>query len=507
MNFDTRTGFGQMKQRGSRSGRFVKIGAALALTIQTVLTPVALAQGPAAPAPAAAKPPVTQPAPGGPRTLADALALAYSTNPTLLAQRANVRAVDENVPAALAGWRPTITVSSNAGFATDNRITHTTLPARTSRQMVHRGLNGETITATQQLYSGGATKAATNRAENQVMAERGRLLAQEQATLLASVQAYVGVIQTTQLLALNVNNEQVLSRQLQATNDRFRVGELTRTDVAQAEAALAGAAATRQTAEGNLQTARATFRDSVGALPGNLIEPQPLKLPIRTLEQAQAQARTNNPTVVAALFDDAAAKDSFDAQFARLMPTLNLQASYGRNEDTTTKNLQANTGQILAILSLPLYQGGVEYAAIRQARQAQLTSRQKLEAARGTAVQQLAAAWSTHGAAKAAIESTRQQVRANEIALEGVQREALVGSRTTLDVLNAEQALLTSRTNLVQNLANLVTASYQVASGIGRLNARDLALNVPLYDETAYYKAVRNRLVGTSDYATDQPAR
>ena len=491
-----------MKQGGSKAGQWVKVGVALALLCQTALTPVAWAQTPSPPAPA-------QPAAAGaPRSLPEALALAYSTNSTLLAQRANVRAVDENVPAALAGWRPTVTVSANAGYANDNRITHTTLPSpRTSRTVVDRGLNAETITATQQLYSGGATKAATNRAENQVMAERGRLMAQEQATLLASVQAYVGVIQSTQILALNVNNEQVLARQLQATNDRFRVGELTRTDVAQAEAALSGATATRQTAEGNLQTARATFRDTVGALPGNLVEPQPLKLPVRTLEQAQAMARTNNPTVVAALFDDAAAKDSFDAQFARLMPTLNLQATYGRNEDTTAKNLQTNTGQIAAVLSLPLYQGGVEYAAIRQARQAQQTTRQKLDAARGTAVQQLAAAWATYGAAKSAIESTRQQVRANEIALEGVQREALVGSRTTLDVLNAEQALLTSRTTLVQNLASLVTASYQVASGIGRLTARDLALPVALYDETAYYNAVRNRLIGTSDYATEQPAR
>ncbi len=491
-----------MKQRGSSVGRVAGVAFCIALAAQTALSPVAWAQSGAAQT--QAKP---APANSGPRTLAEALALAYSTDGTLLAERANVRAVDENVAGALAGWRPTVTVSSNAGYANDNRITHAFLPTRTTRQMVDRGLNSETVTATQQLYSGGATKAATNKAENQVMAERGRLLAQEQATLLAAVQAYVGVIQATQLLALNQSNEQVLSQQLIATNDRFRVGELTRTDVAQSEAALAGATANRQTAEGNLQTARATFRNTVGALPGTLIEPQPLKLPVRTLEQAQSLARTNNPTVVAALFDDAAAKDNFDAQFARLMPTLSLQASYGRSEDTTAKNLQANTGSITAILSLPLYQGGAEYAAIRQAKQAQIVTRQKLEASRGTAVQQVAAAWSTYGAAKAAIESTRRQIAANEVALEGVQRQALVGSLTTLDVLNAEQALLTSRTTLVQNLANLVSASYQVASGVGRLTARDLALGVPLYDETAYYKAVRNRLIGTGDYATDQPSR
>jgi len=440
-----------------------------------------------------------------PKTLADALAQAYSTNSALLAERANLRATDENVPAALAGWKPTVTVGASAGYASDSRLNY--IPPITTVAKSQRGLNTETLTVTQQLYSGGATKAGTNKAENQVMAERGRLLALEQTTFVNVVQAYVGVIQANQVLALNVNNEQVLTRQLQATNDRFRVGELTRTDVAQSEAALAGAIATRQTAEGTLETARSNYRNVVGTLPGKLIEPQPLRLPSRTLEEAQTLARTNNPTVVAALFDDAAAKDNFDVQFARLMPTLNLQGQFSRGEDASQKNLQVNTAQLLAVLNMPLYQGGIEYAAIRQARQQQQQTRQKLEDARGTAVQQAASAWATYGSAKAAIDSTRQQIRANEIALEGVQREALVGSRTTLDVLNAEQALLQSQVNLVQGIANLVNASFQVAAATGRLSARDLNLNVPLYDETAYYNAVRSKWIGTGDYATDQPAR
>jgi outer membrane protein len=471
--------------------------------VSPALVPPALAQKPPANAPQPAQPGVV----AQPRTLAEALALSYASNPTLLSERANLRATDEGVPAALAGWRPTITVSGSAGFATDERTTHFPSNSSNSRVMVDRGLNSETVTATQPLFRGGATRAGTNRAENQVMAGRARLYAQEQATLQAVVVAYVNVIQTGQVLALNVNNEQVLTRQLQATNDRFRVGELTRTDVAQAEAALASATATRQTSEGNLQTARATFRDAVGAMPGELVEPQPLKLPTRTLEQAQSAARSNNPTVVAALFDDAAAKDNFDLQYARLMPTLSLQAQYGRNEDTTVKNLTVNTGQITAVLSLPIYQGGAEYAAIRQARQAQQQTRQKLEAARSLAVQQVTSSWATYGAAKAAIESTRQPIKANEIALEGVQREALVGSRTTLDVLNAEQALLNSRVQLIQNLGAMVTASHQVAAATGRLTARDMNLNVPINDERAYYTAVRNRWIGTGDYATDQPGR
>jgi outer membrane protein len=156
---------------------------------------------------------------------------------------------------------------------------------------------------------------------------------------------------------------------------------------------------------------------------------------------------------------------------------------------------------------MPLYQGGAEYAAIRQARQQQQQTRKLIDDARRTAVQQVIGAWETYSSAKSTIDSTRAQIRSNQIALEGVQREAIVGSRTTLDVLNAEQLLLNSRVILVQNLANLVNASYAVASAVGRLTARDLTLPVPLYDETAYYAAVHDRWIGTGDYAINQPGR
>jgi len=225
------------------------------------------------------------------------------------------------------------------------------------------------------------------------------------------------------------------------------------------------------------------------------------------MDLAREMAEKNNPTVVASLFADAAAKDNVDVQYARLMPTLSLQGSYGRTVDVTSKNVTVRTNQALLVANVPIFQGGVEYAAIRQAVQQQQQTRKALEDARRTAVQQLTTAWQTYLATKETIASTREAIRSNEIALEGVQREAIVGSRTTLDVLNAEQTLLVSRTTLVNNLASLVTASYQVAGAVGRLTARDLNLNVPLYDETAYYKAVKNRWTGTGDYATDQPGR
>ena len=277
--------------------------------------------------------------------------------------------------------------------------------------------------------------------------------------------------------------------------------------MAQAEAALAGATATRQTAEGTLQTARSSYQQLVGEYPGKLIEPQPLRLPTKTLEQAKALAAGNNPNVVAALFDDAAAKDNFDLQYGKILPNLSLQGVASRAEDSAVRGQRQDNAQLLATLTMPIFQGGIEYATIRQARQQQLQTRDRIEDARRTATQNAISAWETYNAAKATIDSTRSAVRSNSVALEGVQREAIVGSRTTLDVLNAEQLLLNSQVTLVQNLAQLVNASYSVAAATGKLNARDLSLQVPLYDETAYYKAVRNKWVGTGDFATDQPNR
>jgi outer membrane protein len=439
------------------------------------------------------------------RTLQEALAAAYSNNPALQAARAQLRAVDENVPTALAGWRPQVIVSGTAGSAVGTQISGITGREITTQQ--GRAIATGSATVTQPIYRGGRTTAGTNRAENQVMTQRAKLIASEEQLFQDTVSSYVTVISTTQILALNGNNEQVLQRQLQATNDRFRVGEITRTDVAQAEAALAGASATRQTAEGNLQTARATFQRLVGELPDKLVEPQPLKLPTRTLEEAKAQAAGNNPTVIAALFQNAADKDNFDLQYGALMPTLSIQGTGSYTQNSTQKNVRTEGGQVVASLSVPIYQGGSEYAAIRAARQTEQQSRRLVDDAKRTAVQQVISAWETYQAAKSTIDSTRTQIRSNQIALEGTQREAIVGSRTTLDVLNAEQTLLNSRTTLVQNLANLVTASYQVTSAVGRLTARDLNLQVPLYDETAYYQAVRNRWIGTGDFATGQPGR
>ena len=475
-------------------------------------------------APPAANVPAPLPRPGPqaglPRTLPQALAASYANNPGLQAARAQLRATDENVPQALAGWRPTVVLQGTSGggdgytrqYLSSVTIDQTTgqniSGGRSSNSRTDRLTGTAQATLTQPLYRGGRTRASTNRAESQVMAQRALLIAQEQQTFVDTINAYVGVIQTQQILSLNINNEQVLARQLQATNDRFRVGEITRTDVAQAEAALAGATAQRQTSEGNVATARASYLRVIGFHPSpELVEPQPLRLPVRNGLEVTTLAAANNPNVVAAQFNDAAARDAVDVAFSALMPQLSLQALAFQQKNSNLPRSSANGAQLLATLSVPLYQGGSEYSAVRQARQQEQQTRKQLDDARRQAIQQATQAWETLVAARATADSTRSQIRANNIALEGVEREAIVGSRTTLDVLNAQQALLNSQVTLVQNLANLVTASYTVAAAIGRLTARDLNLPVPIYDETAYYNRVRDNWFGTGDYATGQPGR
>ena len=439
-----------------------------------------------------------------PHTLQEALAAAYSSNPTLLAARAALRSVDEGVPQALAGWRPTITIQNTYGVSNS---AFGTASGNGSFVQDNKPSYAVQATITQPLYNGGRTESATHAAENRVLSQRGRLIATEELVFTNVITDFTNVIQTEQLLQLDINQEQVLTRQLQATNDRFRVGEITRTDVAQAEAALAGARSTRQTAEGSVQTARAAFQRDVGFLPDHLVAPQPLKLPIKDAAEASRIAAANNPTLIYTMFDAAASKDAVDQAFATILPQLNAQgtAFQTSNSGQTETKTKGVTGTL--VLTVPIYQGGAEYAAVRQARQTEQQNRKTVDDTRRQVIQAALTSWETLVAARAAIDSTRAAIRANEIALEGTQREAIVGSRTTLDVLNAEQTLLQSRSQLIQNLAQLITSSYGVASAIGRLTAKDLNLNVPLYDDTAYYKAVHDRLFGTGDYAVSQPGR
>ncbi len=436
------------------------------------------------------------------QTLNESLAAAYANNPQLQAERANLRATDEGVPQALAGWRPQVTVSGTAGYNQGNLSEPSTnILGQSTETVTSQDHQVGTLDAevTENIYSGGQTKAETAQATDKVRAERANLVNIEQQVFINAVTAYVTVIENQQLLALAINNAQVLKEQLKATQDRFSVGEITRTDVAQSESSLAQAEAEVQTAEGNLQTSRATFEQVIGFPPGQLTPPQPLVLPVDNKRSAAEAAAANNPAVVQAQFTQSAASDNVDLAWSKLMPTLAVQGEVFQQVNQIQSGTVSKGAEVLASLSWPLYQGGAEYATIRQAVQEREMARQQVDEARRTAVENAEQFWETLVATRATITSTRAEIAANEIALDGTEREALVGSRTTLDVLNAQQLLLQSQVTLVQNLANLVTDSYQVASAIGRFTARDIGLRVPLYDDNAYFNAVKNSWGGTGD--------
>lgn len=444
-----------------------------------------------------------------PVTLAQALAEAYANNPTLQEQRANLRATDESVPAALAGWRPSVELQGSAG-----RLTGTTEQAFTStnflgQPVLARSKYGQTrneaigqITVTQPIFRGGETVASVHQAKNSVYAARAQLLATEETVFLNVVNAYVTVVTDRHVLALDVTNKQVLGQQLQAVSDQYHAGALTMLSVAQSKASLAQAQVQVEVARGNLRIADSAFARLVGAYPAaHLAAPQPLALPVQSEAAAERLAAINNPNLASALFNESAAKDAVNIAIAKLAPQLSLQASAFDESNPTGPHSRSTGGQLLANLTVPLYQGGSEYAAIRQARDKVQASYDAVIGARRTAVQQAEQGWEGLIASKAAVASGQVAIKYNAISLDGTEREQLVGTRTTLEVLNAQETLVNSQVQQVQNIANMVNETYTVAAAIGRLTATDLGLPVTHYDDTKYYRAVKDALFGGGDLA------
>jgi TolC family type I secretion outer membrane protein len=426
-----------------------------------------------------------------------ALAQTYLGNPTLDSARAQLRATDEGVPQALSGWRPTVIGQVTAGPEWLHNGTKLT-----SEQAALVDRNTQffprtySVTVTQPIFSGFGTVSGTKAAENRVRAGRAQLLDTEQQVLLQAVQAYMDVVADQSILDLNINNRKVLEAQLQATNDRFDAGEVTKTDVAQAQSSLAGAVASVTQAQGTLENAKSIYRQVMGQEPVGLSMPNiPVNLP--TNYQDAVTLSQQQPQVIAAQYVEQASKDDIDTQFSEMLPTVSLQGSVTHTDDNGDKDQSGDDGTILGVLSVPLYQAGAPDSRVRQAKQVYQQARKQLDEARRSAEQQFVSSWQALVTAQAQIKSFEEQVKANDIALEGVRQEQTVGARTVLDVLDAEQAALNSRVSLVTAQTNLVIARYQVLAAVGRLNAKDLALNVQLYDPTQHYNQVRNKIWGT----------
>lgn len=426
------------------------------------------------------------------QSLSDALTAAYLNNPTLLARRARLRSTDEEVPQALANWRPDVSVSSDAGYSS----VENTLSAGTARNQT-RQTGSFGLDISQPLFRGGRTLAATAEAENNVRAERARLLATEQDVLLDAVTAFVDVFRDEAVLKLNINNELVLKRQLEATRDRFEVGEITRTDVHQAEARLARATADRIQSEGNLERSRAAYQNVVGEpSPSNPNAPDiPTDIPESKAEAIKLSA-VKNPDVLSAEFDRRAALDNVDEVWGELLPEVDLTAGLSRSYEPSGESGRTTTAEVSLNLSIPIYQQGTVYSRLREARQDAAEEAFTIDQQRREVVEEATQAWESLQTARAQVDSFQTQIEANVVALEGVEREASVGSRTVLDVLDAEQELLDSRVSHVRAQRDEIVAIYQVKAAVGQLTARDLELPVTLYDPREHYQEVRGKWFG-----------
>lgn len=427
-------------------------------------------------------------------SLTEALADAYDTNPSIQAERATLRATDEQVPQAVSNWRPEVEVNGSYGLRWRDREFNTGAPDVENTDQPR----SVTLSVSQNLFRGFRTEAETERAKKRVAAGRATLFDTEQNILFDAVSAYMNVVRDRAILNLRENNVRVLEQQLQATQDRFDVGELTRTDVAQAESRLASARSDRVSAAGTLDSSIANYNRVIGHPPGSLSQPDlPTGLLPETEEIAVAIAKVNNPSVVSADFTERAARDDIDLVTGELLPTLTLDGEVERNRDVLGSDTDSTDKSITLNLNVPLYQSGAVYSRVRQAKQTASRRLSEYALAQRQAEEQARDAWAGLLSARARIESFQSEVRAQEVAYDGVQQEAQVGSRTVLDVLDAEQELLNARVGLVQAQRDTIVAAYQLLSATGRLTAEDLALPVSLYDPTRNYEAVEDQWFGT----------
>ncbi len=428
-------------------------------------------------------------------SLTDAFVKTYQSNPQLLSERANLRATDENVAQAIAQWRPQIFINGDY-----SKIKTETKTDPLTASNIRTEPWSADITATQTIFAGGRILAQRRQADAQVRAERAVLHSTEQGVFLDTVSAYMNVVRDEATLKLNETNVTLLKRQLEAAQARFDVGEITRTDVAQAEARLSAGLASQTAAEANLKASRLFYERTVGEAPATL-DAKPAVPPLPGTEaEAREIANTQNPQLVAAREAEDASRYAIDFAVGQMLPTVSVQASYGRNGQERGPETIGDDTRVTASATVPIYQGGAEWSAIRQAKEFNNKARLDTETARRSTDEGVSNAWEGYRAAKASSEANRQQVKAAEIAFEGVQQELEVGSRTTLDVLNQQQELLNARVALVQSERDEVVAGYSLLAAVGNLTAKELALPVQLYDPVENYDMQTWRPLGAATY-------
>lgn len=441
-------------------------------------------------------------------TITGALVKAYTFSPDIGQQRAATRATDEGIPRATAGYRPTVTATATTGktaviadnnhFAPYNLGAGNPNAAQTAHRYVRTFPRSVGVTVTQTLYNGNRTLNGVRQAESTMLQSRETLRQSEQTVLNAAATAYMNVLRDTALLRLQENNIEVVAQQLKQTRDRFQVGEVTRTDVAQSEAALALSNANAFTARSNLQNSLAIYRQLIGEDPKNLSPAKPLDALVpKNVGIAITSAQSEHPQIQAALHAVDVATANVKVQEGTLYPTVSVQGSLINTWDASgVPQNKALTASALGTLSVPLYDGGLSYANIRQAKELLAQSRLQADLQRETVRSAVVSAWGAYQNTKATIQSFQAAVKANEIALAGIREEARVGQRTTLDVLNAQQTLLNSRANLITAQRDQVVNSYALILAMGKMSASNLGLKVANYDPSVHYDQVKGKVWG-----------
>ena len=431
-------------------------------------------------------------------TLESALAQAYQNNPQLNAQRALVRATDEGVPQALAGYRPRVSATANIA-AQANNVVSRPAPSNPVASLPDTTQTGGTTprgfgaTLTQNLFNGFQTANRTRQAESQVRAARETLRTTEQSVLLSAVTAYMNLLRDTAVFDLQRSNLEVLQEQLRQTKQRLESGNVTATDVYQSESRLSVGRSQLFVAEANYRTARAVYRQVIGIEAGKL---QPATSVDRfvpgSLPAAMAAGTAEHPTVTAAQNNVDVALHQVKIAEGILYPTLSLLGSVQKNYDVALTTPETFSASVGGQLSVPIYQGGAEFSQIRQAKETLGQRRHDLDLARDQARLTVAQAWAQLDASKGTIVATQGQVKSAEAALNGVREEARLGQRTTLDVLNAQQELVNARVSMVGAQRDRVVNSYTLLGAIGRLSPNVLGLVVSSYDSQVHYHQIRD---------------
>ena len=434
-------------------------------------------------------------------TIGGALVKAYLNNPDVNQQRAAVRVADENVPKANAGYLPNISATADAGVAHSNaNALFPTAAGGFSEYHFQTGYRprGYGVQLTQNVFDGNKTLNSIRNADSGVLAARETLRNTEQNTLFNGATAYMDVLRDTAILELDRNNVDVLKEQLRETRDRFNVGEVTRTDVAQAEASLSSSQATEISAESTLQSSIARYRQIVGDQPTRLAPVKPVIGPLpKSLPEAIDISQVEHPAIIASLHGVDSALLQIKIAQSALYPQIGITGSVNQQFDVSaTPGQRAFNAQIMGQITIPIFQGGAEYASTRQAKEGLTQTEMQSQSTRNQVRAAVVAAWGANQASLGVVRAARAAVSANEVALQGVREEAKVGQRTTLDVLNAQQALLNARVQLVIAEHDDVVNSYSLLSSVGRLNVPTLGLAVAEYDPRVHYNQVKDKWFG-----------